>query len=199
MFFLCGNIASNSSSTDDVYNVCTLTFQHSITKVAIKRGDVCGSTVLARVNAVIDLPAEEAIYHQLCSANFRTSRDVPQRYTNEDIPKKRKSSGRPVDEARQLAFHRVLDWFENSELEIISIKMLCLKMQEYLDDCKDAYSFKHMKSKLEEHYKDEIVINSSHRQETTQSHNTDNCQCMRHPFRASLEIVYERPVLLTIT
>ena len=45
-----------------------------------KRQDEWGKTVLERIYKVFDLPTANAIYHQMCNMNFRTSRNIPLKY-----------------------------------------------------------------------------------------------------------------------
>lgn len=42
-----------------------------------KRADKWAEMVMARIKSVHDLPAGDAVYHQICSSNFRTGKDIP--------------------------------------------------------------------------------------------------------------------------
>jgi hypothetical protein len=53
---------------------------------------------------IIDLPAADACYHQQCNVNFRTLKQIPNKYSSST---KRKSFGRPVSEERSEAFVKV--------------------------------------------------------------------------------------------
>jgi hypothetical protein len=95
---------------------------------------------------VFDLPAAKARYHQPCSINFRTGRDIPQKYSNKV---KRGSTGRPVDHMKLDAFNKALDWWENSHQDSVTIPELFEKMKQY---CSEPYTAKRIKEKLKEHY-----------------------------------------------
>jgi len=73
-------------------------------EIAVCRDDEWGHTILERLNMVIDLPAADACYHQSCNVNFRTSKQIPNKYSTTP---KRKSIGRPVSEERNEAFVKV--------------------------------------------------------------------------------------------
>lgn len=53
--------------------------------------------VKARLLHVRDLPAAEAVYHQTCSVNFRTKKQIPQVYALNQPPSKR---GGPKDDVK---------------------------------------------------------------------------------------------------
>ena len=89
---------------DIAHPVETLTLQYRLRLVANIRQDDWGNTVLPRIDSAIDLPAAEGRYHQSCSINFRTGRNIPTKFS--DNPK-RKSIGRPIDDDRNEAFFKV--------------------------------------------------------------------------------------------
>jgi len=55
---------------DIIFNICTLNFKQSVEDMAKMRNDECGKTVLKRLDSVICLVAEEAIYHKSCERKF---------------------------------------------------------------------------------------------------------------------------------
>ena len=79
-------------------------FQSKIQEIAVRRNDEWGHTIHERFNMIIDLPAADACYHQSCNVNFRTSKQIPNKYSSST---KRKSFGRPVSEERNEAFVKV--------------------------------------------------------------------------------------------
>lgn len=121
-------------------------------------------TVRARVLYAIDLPAADAVYHQLCSVNFRTGKHVPQIFVPKDGPRASKytrMSGRPKDVIRNEAFLKVADYLEQNDDEQITVNDLVEKMKEYTEpeECEcDPYSSKYMKSKIKQHFGDKIVF-----------------------------------------
>ena len=68
-----------------------------------------GETVRERMSHAIDLPAADAMYHQLCNVNFRTDRNIPVKYSAHTNVKRR-SLSRPIDEKKLSAFHMTIDW-----------------------------------------------------------------------------------------
>ena len=116
---------------------------------------------LGRLKFTIDLPAAEAIYHQGCSVNFRTFKDIPQKFHGKTpkIEQDLKSPGRPENQAQKEAFFRIIDYIESSNEEIITINDLVIKMEEICGD--QAYSHKYMKKKLTEFFGSSIVISQS--------------------------------------
>ena len=76
----CGQVAKHSKRKNySVYHVRSLTFQEQIEQCCIQCGadDKWAESVLGRIKGVHDLPAAEALYHQQCSANFRTGKCIP--------------------------------------------------------------------------------------------------------------------------
>ena len=52
--------------------VRTMDFQRKVIESCVKRNDAWSETVKARVEFVQDLHAADAVYHNICSINFRT-------------------------------------------------------------------------------------------------------------------------------
>ena len=84
----------------------TFDCQYILCDIAEKRQDECGKTVLQRIHQVIDLSTADAIYHQMCDVNFRTSRNIPLKYATISNPKQR-HSGRPIDQIGSNCFYKV--------------------------------------------------------------------------------------------
>lgn len=142
----------------DVFPVRTIDFQSSVYQQCKNRGDDWSNVVEGRLAFAHDLHAADAVYHQSCSVNFRTGKQIPQQYRTNDSDKRSKI-GRPEEQARHEAFLRVARYVEENDDEQISILDLTDKMGEYLQ-CTDCapYSFPHMKYKLKEHFGQNIVI-----------------------------------------
>lgn len=60
--------------------------------------------VRARILQVHDLPAADAVYHQACSVNFRTKKQIPMLFASEQPDVKKRKIGRPQDEDNNDAF-----------------------------------------------------------------------------------------------
>ena len=147
----------------DVYNVRMLEFQDSIEAICKERNDKWANQVLGRLKFTIDLPAAEAIYHQSCSVNFRTFKNIPRKFQSK-VPKFEedlKSPGRPENKAQKDAFLSIIDFVESSNEEaVLTINDLVCKMEDLCGD--QAYSNKYMKKKqLTEFFGSSIVISQS--------------------------------------
>ena len=152
---------NNRKRGHEVFNVRMLEFQESIESICYERNDKWANQVLGRLKFTIDLPAAEAIYHQGCSVNFRTFKNIPQKFHSKTpkIEQDLKSPGRPENQAQKEAFFRIIDYIESSNEEIITINDLVIKMEEICGD--QAYSHKYMKKKLTEFFGSSIVISQS--------------------------------------
>ncbi len=60
----------------DVSKVLTKEFQDSIMKMCATRNDEWGCSMHGRIEYVQDLRAADSVYHQECSTNFRTGKQV---------------------------------------------------------------------------------------------------------------------------
>ena len=89
------------------------------------RQDDWSLKVKARVEFVPDLPDADTVYHQTCSANFRTGKQVPRKYTHDDSTTKK--LGRPYDSAQTQAYKKVILYLEQNDEEQITINDLIQK------------------------------------------------------------------------
>lgn len=62
----------------------TQDFQDSIAQICKERNDEWSETVLDRLEYAQDLHAADAVYHQACSVNFRTGKQVPLQHCSDD-------------------------------------------------------------------------------------------------------------------
>ena len=123
------------------------------------RSDDWAFTVKGRIEYYWgDLHAADCLYHHTCSTNFRSGRDMPLKFRNEPIVKRRKS-GRPKDDDQEQAFRKVCGYLEANDEEQLTITDLQAKMEEYLS-CKDSlpYCRQWLKCKLQEYYGNAIHI-----------------------------------------
>ena len=98
-----------------------------------ERADDWAEEVRARILQVHDLPAADAIYHQSCSSNFLTKKQIPSTFSFEQPSTKKQKIGRPQDEATDKAFSDVISYLQENEEDQLTISDLVVKMQEYLD------------------------------------------------------------------
>ena len=137
----------------------TFDFQVNVLEHCVKRDDEWSSLVRARIEYAQDLHALDAVYHHICSTNFRTQRQIPQQFMLDvDIKRKRPKPGRNPDAQRVEAFDKVIAYFEGNDDEQTTVHDLIAKMREFLDDDCEPYGFTYMKAKLQERFGDEIVI-----------------------------------------
>ena len=135
----------------------TIEVRDTILAVCHERGDAWADAVQARILHVHDLHAADAVYHQVCSVNFRTKKQVPACAIHESSSKRAKL-GRPRDRERTQAFLEVASFLEENDDEQITIQDLIGRMGDNLAGSEyDAYSYKYMQQKLQEHFGDRIV------------------------------------------
>lgn len=106
--FLCGTEVETENKTDDIFQVRTWDCQISHITACEQRGndDEWARTVRARIEFVHDLPAADALYHRVCSINFRTEKNIPLRYqAEEQRDAKKPRVGRRTDTSREEAFY----------------------------------------------------------------------------------------------
>ncbi|XP_053382144.1 uncharacterized protein LOC123547537 [Mercenaria mercenaria] len=68
----------------EVHRVEQFYFTATIKELCNIRNDSWGNEVHARLVSVLDLQAAEAIYHQVCNVNFRTFKQVPDRFAKDE-------------------------------------------------------------------------------------------------------------------
>jgi hypothetical protein len=157
---LCGypaKIQDGKKRGYDIYPVSTHDFQCSIAEACEQRKDEWGKLVAGRLAFTPDLCVVNAVYHQSCSVNFRTMKNIPQLHSSCSSQK----HGRPEDLDRVRAFSATMAFLENNDDEQLTLHDLVNKMQEYLDDKENkAYSTKYMQDKIKDNYGDEIFIST---------------------------------------
>lgn len=85
--FFCGQTPKYDGKKKEFHimiHVRTTEFQGSISRVCKERNDDWAQIVLGRLEYLQDLHAADAVYHQICSSNFRTGRNVPMKYVDGD-------------------------------------------------------------------------------------------------------------------
>ena len=153
----------------DVHCVTLTECKDSLLQKCSTRSDAWGDRVRARLLVVCDLPAADAVYHQACSSNFRTDKQIPLKFVqNEAVQKKQKlgrpsksthSGGRPVLDEKLQAFEKVTEFLEENDDEQNTLSDLVDKMREYLAESNtEPYSQRHMKDKLIEHFGGRVIV-----------------------------------------
>ena len=127
----------------------TLEIRNTILDACQNRQDSWSMQIWGRLEACIDLVAEEAVYHKQCYVNFITGRSIP-KDNNVQIPKS-------VDEKKMAAFEALCAWMENSS-ELNSISELHEVMAELAGHDEDVYSEKHLQRLLLKKYEGEVVL-----------------------------------------
>ena len=140
--------------------VRTHDFQEKVIDVCTQRNDDWANKVKARIDFVHDLHAADAVYHQACSVNFRTTKQIPQRYLSQhDNSGKRVKLGRPHDAKQTEAFMEVIRFLEKNDEEQTTISDLIHRMAECLADTdSEPYGFTYMKEQIKQQFGNRIVI-----------------------------------------
>ena len=171
--FFCGQPAKYEGRKRgyDVIPVRTKDFQDKIQKASKVRNDEWAETVRGRLAFAQDLHASAAVYHQACSFNFRTGKQIPKKHGNDTDSKRAK--GRPLDTVKSEAFLKVTEFIVENDEEQLTIPDLVGKMQEYLEGTGEPpYSAVYMKEKLKEHFGDKIVIITVNNRNVVTFHST---------------------------
>ena len=151
----------------DVITIKTQEFQNSIAQVCKARNDEWSITVSGRIEYALDLCAADAVYHKACSVNFRTGKQIQDKYVANSTPNKTKrlQKGGPEDAAKNTVFLKVAHFVEENDEEKITVNDLTKKMEEFLQNSEEqAYSDVYMKKKLRDHFGDRIVITTTKKQ-----------------------------------
>ena len=126
------------------------------------RVDPWSESVQMRLLSVHDLKAAGAIYHRFCLQRFYSNRSCPTKSCPQEDFSKRFKIGKNVEEETAIAFNKVVEYLENNKDTQATVSELVEMMNGFLGDTASrAYSNVYMKTKLKEHFKEEIVFLSS--------------------------------------
>ena len=118
--------------------------------------------MLGRLLYASDLCAKKAVYHQLCSVNFRTGRGIPKQFNGSETHKRQKLENPQADlQEKYEAFSLVVKYCEENSDEQITVIELTKKMEEYLQQTgskQKAYGVQYMKKKLEGHFGNRVIF-----------------------------------------
>jgi hypothetical protein len=115
----------------DVFPVRTSDFDASLKRACQTRNDQWAVEVLGRIESVSDLHSADAIYHQKCSINFRTGKEMPMQLLDASglpIKKEKNPGGRPVASFAAEAFIQTMTEFEEEGNELTTVDALISKM-----------------------------------------------------------------------
>ena len=115
----------------DVILVRTKDFEYKIQQICKVRNDEWVETVRGRLEFAQDLHAADAVYHQACSVNFWTRKQIPKKHENNTDSKPAK--GRPTNKVKSKAFLKETEVLVENDKEQFTISDLVRKMQEYLE------------------------------------------------------------------
>lgn len=134
-------------------------FVQSILQACEKRKDSWAVTVSGRISFVNDLHSEDAVYHQVCSSNFRTGKRIPAMYAKQGQPATNLKRGRHSEIDRESAFAYVANYLKTNDDEQITINDLTTIMKEQLaGSSSEQFTPKWMKKRLSDYFKDDIVF-----------------------------------------
>lgn len=123
-----------------------------------KRNDEWSNVVLGRLEYAQDLHAADSVYHQTCSVNFRTGKGILKQFSSDyEKDAKKVKQGRPVDAVKNSAFTKVIQYLEANDEKQTTVSDLVQIMSEALDETNEE---PYMRTKLQEHFGDNIVITS---------------------------------------
>ncbi|CAC5420534.1 unnamed protein product [Mytilus coruscus] len=111
----------------DCYPVRTFDFQNAVRATCLDRNDEWGHQVLERIEFGSYLQAVDAVYHQICSTNIKTMRQIP-KPMQEPSPKVQKvGKGRPTNWTQTEAFLKTVTYLEINDDEQLSSQIFAQK------------------------------------------------------------------------
>ena len=161
----CGNGAmwkrTTKESAGSLVPVRTIhAFRDSVLKACTVRNDHLAQTVSARLEFAEHCVAVEAVYHQACSTNFRTERNLPLAFCGNLVVANQRSSGRPANAEQAIAFHKTIETVKQ-EQDQMTLGELSRIMHGHLQvqgSNSMAYGPQYMKAKLIEEFDDDMII-----------------------------------------
>ena len=99
----------------------------------------------------------DAVYHQVCSINFRTEKQTPLQFL-ETQPLKQPKRGKPNDSIKAYALIKVVDYLQSHDDKQTTIHGLIEKMRTILPTDIEPYGFTDMASSIQDHFGNSILI-----------------------------------------
>ena len=129
--------------------------------ILLSRVEIYFNEILLISHEIIKNVFLGARYHRNCFSHFCCKRNTPASRSSENQNAKKIKVGRKADETCQSAFQIIITHIKNNPDEQLTLKDLVTMMEDLLSDSdSEAYSSKYLKTKLEEYFKDEIIITS---------------------------------------
>lgn len=147
--FICGKSANVSSKTPVKYRkafheISTIEFKDNFLNKCDIRNDEWGETVKARILSTIDLVAAESRYHKQCYTEFTRSKSSE---TQKGRPKTKLAS----------TFDELCKYIEQNDECQYTLKEV-QDIFKSLTEENEVYSDKHLKSLLQEHFKERLTV-----------------------------------------
>lgn len=177
--FICGQAVKGKEIK--VYSVRINDLQTTIIKVCQERNNDWILAVRWRIETINDLHAGDAIYHQTCSVNFRTSKAVPKAFFSDS--KKDGNRGRLKNDLKENHFKKLVDYLHQRDDEQITIKDLVNKINNLWGE--NVYSLDHLKRKLRHQFCVNIII--------TNIVGKSSVVTLRKTAKSILQTFYNRP------
>ena len=84
---------------------------------------------MARISSVHDLPAADAMYHQICSSNFQTGKSIPLVFMSDADEQPASNRGRFKDPLQEEAFLQVMADLQQHDEEQTTVNDLIDNMK----------------------------------------------------------------------
>ena len=148
----CGSAADESVARKkgyEFFHVRTTEFDECVKSLCETRNGDWAVQVYGRLCSVADLHAADAVYHQQCSVNFRTHKELPAIFScsGEPVCRKRRCE-RPEDEIVQARFLKTMEFLKENEDKQTTISDVRKKLNEYLAGEREPYGNVFLKSKI---------------------------------------------------
>ena len=156
-----GDLYSGRKTNFKLIQIRSADFEVQVRIASYERNDEWKNTVIDRIAYIKanhnDLHAADAKYHNQCSVNYRTNRNIPQIFSPN---KKTESKKQPMKcEIKHAAFLKVVKYLEENDDETNTLSSLAAKMKEYIEnDDMEPYSTKYLKKQLETHFDNDIRV-----------------------------------------
>ena len=157
----CGNtvkFVGKRKSCDEVFRVRTIEFKDTVLSTCQERSDEWAATVQSRILNVHDLHAADSLYHQVCSINFRTGKQIPSIHQIREFKSKRPKLGRPQDDVRYNAFLKVVNFLVENDDQVTINDLISLMEKNLQGSGFHGYGYKHLKQKLKEHFANRMIL-----------------------------------------
>lgn len=144
------NTKGDISSVEYVTHEKKCVIQEKLLKICDERLDNQAHNVKARILFAGDLRAVEAKYHRKCMQAFQSNRNI--------AASSQEAAVGNMDVMNDNAFKVVCEWLSTQENNQFTLNDIRQKLMEHLPTNIPAYSTRHLKRRLQEHFGDNITI-----------------------------------------